>query len=162
MKRIFASTGIVLALLAMLIVMAIDAPLPVQAARPTFGPPVTYPTNLDELYSLIESRANGWVFTECGSVRTPFFGWQQVKLIQRLAIEDNGAGMLIIDNGDLSAVVAIGGVSYPDTGTLTISEDALFMAAIKAAVTGDVLLCGVDGYPVLYGAGVQGLFDELR
>ena len=138
MKRFIGSFVALLIVFVYALMVIIAQPHVVQAAPivepvppPTegfkgFGEQVQYPASLDELYALIEGRAHGWVFTECSELPTPFFGWQQVKLLERLSVDDEGQGLFIISKSDLASVVAVGGVSYPSDGTLSITENELF------------------------------------
>jgi len=81
--------------------------------------------------------------------------------VQRMSFDDNGTSQIIIPAADMAMIASIGGVKFPNTGTLRISEDRLFAIVIKHGLSGHVLACGIDGFPVLHGAGVQTMFSEI-
>jgi len=174
MKRYVVSVCLLVAALVCVVALALvpdqapvhAAPI-VEPAPPKepgfkgFTTHVQYPASLDELYALVEDKAHGWTFTDRGSVPVPFFGWQQVKLIQRLSIDDQNTSQLIIAAEDLSSVVSVGGIDFPSSGTLQMGEDELFALVFRHGLSGNILVCGINGYPVLYGDGVQELFNEI-
>lgn len=151
-------------------IMILLSILAILSIAATLNPPVDYPATLDELWYKIESQEYGWTFTPCDVVQAPFFTWQQARAIRRLATEDDGLQLLIIDNRVLSRVLSMGGVRYPNHGTLVISENELFAIVARSFLrpffdTSKPYydLCGdASEYPIITGAGVQLLFDEVR
>lgn len=170
MKRLAIFLIILMAILSALVVILLAGFYqPAEAAAPevmstqvVFEEATPLPANLDELYALIEGHHPRWTFTPCkGNIPLPFFGWQQVYLIERLAKDDGNTGRLIIDNADLSKIVAVGGIDYPKTGTLVVDENRLFAYGVLMVYEGQTLICSVDGLPVVYGEGVQVVFDRI-
>lgn len=144
-----------------LIVVLIAVMVSASAPPPKLNPPVAYPANLDELYTLVVTQAYGWTFDAC-LPDAPYITWRMVEKITAAAQDDNESGRLIIDAAKVNEILQRGGVVELPAGTLDIGENEIMLAMIRAALRGGVAICGdADGYPILYGAGVDGMMTEI-
>ena len=149
--------------LLILVVVLFLAWIIVEPVQADFGPPVDYPTSIDELWDKVENREYGWAFSECEIVTVPFISWHQVRAINEAMEKDRPAHEIVINNAALSKILQIGGVAYPKFGTLSISEGALFGLMVQSVLKGDkYFVCNLGGLPILHGSGVQSLVNSIR
>ena len=116
-----------------------------------------FPRDLDDLYAKIEAQEYGYVWDDCtpGEVVGAYVTWAQVREIA--AIDDGGRARVIISRDRAQAILT--GVSV--AGDIDASESEIFRLLLIEFFRGEMLSCGVDGYPTLYGAGVQRIIDAL-
>ena len=112
---------------------------------------IEFPRDLDDLYAKIEAQEYGYTWTDCspGEVQGAYVTWAQVREIA--AIDDGGHARVIISRERAQAILT--GVSV--AGDIDASESEIFRLLLIETFRGEMLSCGVDGYPTLYGAGVQ-------
>ena len=84
----------------------LPAPAPVYAGGPVFNPPTVWPASLDELYTLIDTGAGNWVWTNpCPADVGMSLSWRDARSLH--AGHDEDAlfyhGMLEHFNGRLLA-----------------------------------------------------------
>lgn len=128
-----------------------------------FGPPTRWPENLDQLHAFIEAGERGYVWSECspGEAVHPFVTWEMVQEIEAVNM-DNHQSRVIVTYADLQQILQPGGVVVPDTGILDASEEDIFWALLIEFASAGYLSCGdAEGKPILYGPGVQRIFDRL-
>jgi hypothetical protein len=127
-----------------------------------FGQPTVWPKNLDELYQLIDRGQGNWVFkAACPTQPGPSVAWEQVKKIQSLAQDDHNTARLMISAGTVSEIIP--SVKFAKTGMLDVTEDKLFNLVIYEFAASDVHTCKpANDKVMIYGAGVQGMFDKLK
>ena len=153
------SPGIMETTMKKLIMLALIAAFFCMAIIP-FGPPIDWPDDLDDLVYKIETSERGYVFHR-GEPEKPYVSWEMVREIEAQALDDNEQSMLIIPAADLAKIVEPGGITFPTTGMLKISENDLFGLAFWMVFNG-IDTCGdADGHPTIYGETVQEAFDIL-
>ena len=116
-----------------------------------FTQTIEFPSSLDDLYAKIERQEYGYTWSDCtpGEVVGAYVTWAQVREIA--AIDDGGRARVIISRERAQAILT--GVSV--AGDIDASESEIFRLLLIETFRGEMLSCGVDGYPTLYGAGVQ-------
>lgn len=148
------------------LILDTQAPAPTATAKPTnpppsFGEPIVWPDDLDEMFTFIETRKEGYVFEPCKNLQAPYISWGMVLAIKDAAQDDNGAGELWMDGATLKTILSRGGVLY-DGRDLRVTEKRIFGALVSSVFTGGIGVCGqADGKPIIYGAGVQRMIDTL-
>ena len=122
-----------------------------------FTQTIEFPSSLDDLYAKIERQEYGYTWSDCtpGEVVGAYVTWAQVREIA--AIDDGGRARVIISRERAQAILT--GVSV--AGDIDASESEIFRLLLIETFRGEMLSCGVDGYPTLYGAGVQRVIDGL-
>ena len=127
-------------LLAALLTMAFDF-------QP-FTQMIEFPRDLDDLYAKIEAQEYGYTWSDCtpGEVVGAYVTWAQVREIA--AIDDGGRARVMISRERAQAILT--GVSA--AGDIDASESEIFRLLLLEFFRSEMLSCGVDGYPTLYGA----------
>jgi len=164
MKKFILGLTIVLLLAFPVTVFAKQPSEPTPFMTVVLQNPTILPHNLDEMYSLIKQGAPGWNnFTPCSQkgLSGAYFRWSMVDAIEEYSIDDHGQSMLIVPAADLSKIVAPGGITFPQKGTLKVSENTLFAALLHEVLNGNITLCQQKGDITIFGSGAQGLFDRL-
>ena len=140
-----------------LLLIILAAVLTIAADFQPFTQMIEFPTSLDDLYAKIERQEYGYTWGDCtpGEVTGAYVTWAQVREIA--AIDDGGRARVIISRDRAQAILT--GVSV--AGDIDASESEIFRLLLIEFFRGEMLSCGVDGYPTLYGAGVQRIIDAL-
>jgi hypothetical protein len=140
----------ILLLLASLLLMAFDF-VP-------FTQRTEFPRDLDDLYAKIEAQDYGYTWTDCETPpESPFVSWRQIVTIAEIN-QDNGASRVILPQSAAQAILT--GVTV--SGDIDASEAQVFRLLLGEFIGGGFLSCGdADGYPVVYGPGVQRIIDAV-
>jgi hypothetical protein len=130
-----------------------------------FGPAVDYPSSLDEMWDFIDEGRSGWTFSPCGEgeLTKPYVTWEMAKLAVFFQAPERRHPRLIIQAIDTARILASGGGVFPDTGTITIEEDLVYIKLIELVIRGNIMICSTnnEGKPTLYGPGVQEFLNWL-
>jgi hypothetical protein len=130
-----------------------------------FGPAVDYPSSLDEMWDFIDEGRYGWTFSPCdeGEVTAPYVTWEMAKLAVFFQAPERRHPLLIIKAFDTAQILAPGGGVFPDTGTITMEENQVYVKLIALVIKGKIMMCSTsgDGKPTLYGPGIQEFLDWL-
>jgi hypothetical protein len=116
------------------------------------------PRDLDDLYYKVEAQEYGYTWTPCETPpESQYVTWAQIVTISE-ANQDNGASRVILPQSAAQAILT--GVTV--SGDIDASEGEVFRLLLVEFMRGGFLSCGdADGYPVVYGPGVQRVIDAV-
>jgi hypothetical protein len=131
----------------------------------TLGAPTDFPKDLDQLYKFVEEGHRGYVFHTCSAVEitAPYLSWNMIKVLMPAMLDDNQTARILLPAKDIAQAVQAGGGTFKTSGTLDVTENAVFGKVMLLAAQGKFLACSPngDGKPALYGAGAQEFLNWL-